>query len=138
MKAANPAYVMTANQPLTATPHQQKTAAAFFAAKNKKKTANPALIPNQQSSPNRQPHISADFSAENGHQMAMNAAMANSNGQCRQFASVLTHCPPVPPPPVLKRMVESAGGAGGTVGSSGAMGKVRVYLRVLTRGREDV
>ena len=114
----NQNFVMTVSQP-TGSPQQQKTAAAFFAKKKK----NCSII-NQQSPSRQMPVNSPDT-----------CRLMDFPGRQTNFGSILAHCPPVPPPPVLKRMMELKEGVGGT---PGAMGKVRVYLRVLTKGKNNL
>ena len=82
--------------------HQHKTAAAFFAKKNKKGSSS--LPP---SSPRRVPD--GDRSPD----------------EARGFTSILTKCPPPPPQALFKRLQEPKDTTQG-------MGKVRVYLRVTT------
>ena len=97
---------MTATGAGVGSQHQHKTAAAFFAKKNKKGSSLPP------SSPRRIP--------EGEH----------SPEDCRGFTSILTKCPPPPPQQLFKKLQEPKDTGQG-------MGKVRVYLRVMTTGSQD-
>ena len=132
MKAANhqmsPNHMVASNHPAAAaagSPQQHKTAAAFFAKKKKSGLQLPPSA-NQLASPTR--HSSSDH---NGGSHLSQTIVSQMRSQTA-YGSILSHCPPIPPPPVLKRMLE--GKEGGNGGGQSAMGKVRVYLRVLTKG----
>ena len=95
----DPAYVI-APPPQVGSDHQHKTAAAFFAKKNKKGGSIPAS-----------PRRSCEQNPSNDHLMT-------------GFAGILGRCPPPPPGILLKKMLEPRDNQG--------LGKVRVYLRVMT------
>ena len=95
----DPTYVI-APPPQVGSDHQHKTAAAFFAKKNKKGGSIPAS-----------PRRSCEQNPPNDHLMT-------------GFAGILGRCPPPPPGILLKKMLEPRDNQG--------LGKVRVYLRVMT------
>ena len=87
---------MTANA-VTGSPQQQKTAAAFFA--KKKKTSGSLQLP-----PAVQTAAGASLqSPQSGLDIGgLTAGTQPPTG----YGSILSHCPPVPPPPILKKMLE--------------------------------
>ncbi len=87
---------MTTNA-VTGSPQQQKTAAAFFA--KKKKTSGSLQLP-----PTVQNAASASLqSPQSG--VDVGGLTANTRPPTG-YGSILSHCPPVPPPPILKKMIE--------------------------------